>query len=376
MMHYYSSEIQLCTSHTQFIITTLMEGITHESDTEVRGFSARLLAELIVWSRKQARSRDLIGDTKLNMKAVVKQIQEFCVHPSSSKRIGAAIAFNNIYKVLREEVLFIDEHWLELFFYFVHNLVLCDSPGDHQVLCESFNHLNRVVKEKSQIFNATNSTRRRPARFEYGLTLDSFLQYLCEKLTHSNAFLRSVVRKIITDLSPHASNFTLETELPRIQSLIECQLFQTDLTQTELSQTDVFQKDVTCFNIALENYLWLMSESKQITQIITDMALSPQSKLCESLNFYLKLLNNLKQGETLELPAYKNGNTDQNVSQLVLSILKLSYKMDVRALDMTSTDKHLFGENYCRLVAKCLFEPYEYHYNEEQEKELSSALLG
>ncbi|KAI5696662.1 hypothetical protein M8J75_016085 [Diaphorina citri] len=88
MMHYYSSEIQLCTSHAQFVITTLMECITQDSDTELRSFASRLLSELIVWSRKQSKCADLVRDTKLNMAAVVKQIQQFCVHPHPSKRIG------------------------------------------------------------------------------------------------------------------------------------------------------------------------------------------------------------------------------------------------------------------------------------------------
>jgi hypothetical protein len=58
----------------------LQDGITLSTDTALRDFSARCLHEFVVWSVKQ--------DSHVNIKAIMKQIYSFCLHPCPSKRLG------------------------------------------------------------------------------------------------------------------------------------------------------------------------------------------------------------------------------------------------------------------------------------------------
>jgi DNA-dependent protein kinase catalytic subunit len=60
--------------------SVLQDGITHPTDTALRDFSARCLHEFVVWSVKQ--------DSRVNIKAIMKQIFSLCLHPSPSKRLG------------------------------------------------------------------------------------------------------------------------------------------------------------------------------------------------------------------------------------------------------------------------------------------------
>jgi hypothetical protein len=58
----------------------LQDGITHSTDTALRDFSSVCLHEFVVWSIKQ--------DSRVNIKAISKQIYSFCLHPCPSKRLG------------------------------------------------------------------------------------------------------------------------------------------------------------------------------------------------------------------------------------------------------------------------------------------------
>jgi hypothetical protein len=58
----------------------LQDGITHPTDTALRDFSARCLHEFVMWSVKQG--------SPVNVKAILKQIYSFCLHPCPSKRLG------------------------------------------------------------------------------------------------------------------------------------------------------------------------------------------------------------------------------------------------------------------------------------------------
>ncbi|XP_026684220.1 uncharacterized protein LOC113470183 [Diaphorina citri] len=336
------------------------------------------------------------------------------------QKSGAAIAFNSIYKILREEPQFIDKHWLELFYYFINNLALCTSPGDNQILCESINHLSRVVKEKSQMFTKPNASRSKPNRFESltlrsfleylsenltrsfinnlalctspgdnqilcesinhlsrvvkeksqtftksnasrskpnrfeSLTLRSFLEYLSENLTRANAFLRSAARKIVTTLSPHCAEFAMETELPRIQKLLESQLEDV----SHFSEKDVFQlsEDIRVLNIALENELWLLSDFKDHTKTIVGLLLSPDSKLLITINRVLKQLNTASEGSITDSKRCVNERVSPNsvagLSTLIVNLLKLTVKLDGNTLRALLPDgqqiESSIEDNCCR----------------------------
>lgn len=66
--------------------------------------------------------------------------------------LGAAIAFNSCYSILREDETVINELWIQLLYYFVVILDSTKSTNSEHVL-KSIDHLQRVFLEKSSLFN-------------------------------------------------------------------------------------------------------------------------------------------------------------------------------------------------------------------------------
>lgn len=70
---------------------------------------------------------------------------------------GAALAFNSIYRILREEESIIDQFWMELLYYLFKNLCLTSSydiySDNISEVISSIDHLERVFREKASLFN-------------------------------------------------------------------------------------------------------------------------------------------------------------------------------------------------------------------------------
>lgn len=66
------------------------DGLTHETDTAVRDFSALCLKEFIKWSIKQLSTEEL-RNRPFNIENIVKRINTYCLHPSIYKRLGKSV---------------------------------------------------------------------------------------------------------------------------------------------------------------------------------------------------------------------------------------------------------------------------------------------
>lgn len=63
------------------------------------------------------------------------------------------MAFNSIYRELRENVNFVDIYWIELLVHFVRSSSMnVDSSFDDDETSSSLQHLSRVLLEKSNLF--------------------------------------------------------------------------------------------------------------------------------------------------------------------------------------------------------------------------------
>jgi hypothetical protein len=73
---------------------------------------------------------------------------------------GAALVLNSVYTVLREEESVVNEFWLELLYYMIVNLSLSEETdsilGSQVHVVTAVNHIERVLKEKSFLFNKVN----------------------------------------------------------------------------------------------------------------------------------------------------------------------------------------------------------------------------
>lgn len=81
-------------------------------DSTLRDFCGRCIEEFVKWSIKQTSPKQQ-EKSPTNMKSLFKRIYSLALHPNGFKRLGAALAFNSIYRQFRYDTfLFV---WMLLF---------------------------------------------------------------------------------------------------------------------------------------------------------------------------------------------------------------------------------------------------------------------
>lgn len=70
------------------------------TDSTLRDFCGRCIEEFVKWSIKQTTPKQQ-EKSPTNMKSLFKRIYSLAVHPNGFKRLGAALAFNSIYRQFR-----------------------------------------------------------------------------------------------------------------------------------------------------------------------------------------------------------------------------------------------------------------------------------
>ncbi|KAF5300806.1 hypothetical protein FQR65_LT09109 [Abscondita terminalis] len=204
LMHYYSHPLQMGTSHTEIVIEALMDGVTNPTDSSLRDFSGKCIHEFVKWTIKQADRNDL-SNNPTNIKIWIRNIQSFSVHTDPFKRLGAALIFNNMYTLLREETQIFNMFWLELLYAFVLNLSVgeandLDDNCVEQVL-QALSHIERGFVEKSQTFNKNDTKRRKPPDLG-GVLLKDVAVWLLKETSSKNSNCRYKCMNMFCKIAP------------------------------------------------------------------------------------------------------------------------------------------------------------------------------
>lgn len=75
-------------------------GLVDPVDSALRDFSGRCIEEFVKWSIKQTTPKQQ-ERSPTNMKSLFKRIYSLALHPNGFKRLGAALAFNSVYRLFR-----------------------------------------------------------------------------------------------------------------------------------------------------------------------------------------------------------------------------------------------------------------------------------
>lgn len=181
------------------------DGVANPADAALRDFAGSCIKEFVKWTIKQADREDLLKNP-INIKLWVRTISSFSVHSDPFKRLGAALIFNNIYTILREESHMFNMFWLEILYAFVNNLALAqtnnidDSNGIDQVI-QALNHVQRGLVEKPGVFNKKDNIRRKPPNFE-GNTLKDVAVWLLHKTGSINPYCRQRCMDMFCKIAP------------------------------------------------------------------------------------------------------------------------------------------------------------------------------
>ncbi|XP_063611240.1 DNA-dependent protein kinase catalytic subunit-like [Penaeus indicus] len=201
-IHWFTNNRNFENVDTMVLLEALMEGIVTANDPALRDVSAQCLAEFVKWSRKQCRQQNSVSS---NIKSIIKRIFSFCKHPSAFKRLGGALAWNSIYREIREDGQAVDIWTLDLLAHLMTSLDLAqaDDPalGTHEQTKSAINHIERIIRVKSDLFQKKSGQRRLPPGFGDGSLVD-VLKWLFEQCGRPKALVRHTCMELLASLAP------------------------------------------------------------------------------------------------------------------------------------------------------------------------------
>ncbi|XP_068160133.1 DNA-dependent protein kinase catalytic subunit [Antennarius striatus] len=174
LIHWFTNNKKFESQDTVAVLESIMDGVVDPMDSTLRDFCGRCIEEFVKWSIKQTTPKQQ-EKSPTNMKSLFKRIYSLALHPNGFKRLGAALAFNSIYRLFREESSLVDQFVFEVLVVFVESLALAhsDEPsmGTLQQSISAIDHLKRIIKHKAPVVNQFSAKRRIPR----GFTLDGKL---------------------------------------------------------------------------------------------------------------------------------------------------------------------------------------------------------
>ncbi|CAO3615261.1 unnamed protein product [Cunninghamella echinulata] len=161
LIHWLTNNAQYESPETMILLQTCLDA-SCANDAALRDYGVTCIFEFVKWSIKQSSAQS--NRSSMNMKSLLKRLYHLALHPNSTKRLGASLIFNRIYRLYREENILVDEFTLELLYHFMLGLRLAEddhpSIGTQQQVKESISHLKRIFRVKSSIFINSSSNRR------------------------------------------------------------------------------------------------------------------------------------------------------------------------------------------------------------------------
>ncbi|XP_041924731.1 DNA-dependent protein kinase catalytic subunit isoform X1 [Alosa sapidissima] len=165
LIHWFTNNKKFESQDTVAVLEAIMDGVIDPLDSTLRDFSGRCIQEFVRWSIKQTTPKQQ-EKSPANIKSLFKRIYSLALHPNVFKRLGAALAFNSIYRQFREENSLVEQFVFEVFVVFVESLALAHadekSMGTVQQCSSALEHLKRIIKQKAA--SLSQSSKRRVPR--------------------------------------------------------------------------------------------------------------------------------------------------------------------------------------------------------------------
>uniref|UniRef100_A0A4W4HUH9 DNA-dependent protein kinase catalytic subunit n=1 Tax=Electrophorus electricus TaxID=8005 RepID=A0A4W4HUH9_ELEEL len=165
LIHWFTNNKKFESQDTVAVLEAILDGVVDPLDSVLRDFSGRCLQEFVKWSIKQTSPKQQ-ETSPANIKSLFKRVYSLALHPNVFKRLGAALAFNSIYRHFRSESSLVEQFVFEVLVVFVESLALAHSDekslGTVQQCCSALDHLKRIIKHKAGALN--QHAKRRPPR--------------------------------------------------------------------------------------------------------------------------------------------------------------------------------------------------------------------
>ncbi|PAA53134.1 hypothetical protein BOX15_Mlig023894g2 [Macrostomum lignano] len=213
LVHWFSRSREFEGPYTALLLDSLFDRLTASSgDASVRDLAAQSLREFLTWSVRQQMPSSGADSTasfySRNVKSIVKRVCLLALHPASSKRLGAALAFNAVYAQFREEDSLVNAFAFELLHCFMRSIQLADaddaSLGTVEQCDLALDHLERIMVERAAALKVESQGRRTPLGSKWtSATLEVAVRWLVGQCGQPESACRAAaMRLLVNDGSP------------------------------------------------------------------------------------------------------------------------------------------------------------------------------
>jgi DNA-dependent protein kinase catalytic subunit len=170
--HYLSHPTRMLSNGSQIFLDSLICAITQNNNSNVRDLAGRCLREFLLWSVRQVSTDQSHHPSSSNLKIIFPKLKLLNFDSDANQRAGAALIFNNTYRIIREDEELIDTYSLELFDKFCLNFIMSEEFDDDTM--NNFNleqtsmcldHLMRIFLVRKSLFNKPSKDRLVPMNF-------------------------------------------------------------------------------------------------------------------------------------------------------------------------------------------------------------------
>ncbi|CAG8447868.1 11173_t:CDS:10, partial [Dentiscutata heterogama] len=384
MIHWFTNNAQYENPETIALLQCCLDAIC-DTWGSLRDYGAECLNEFLLWSIKQSSAQQM-DENPMNIKSLLKRLYNLSAHPDYTKRLGASLAVNHIYRVYREEESLIDQFTFELLYWILFNLRLSDQDqdaiGTRQQAIAAIRHLKKIITVKSDLFINETDARRKFSNLDKA-DLSSLVKWLfneTRKLERDYANMcRELFSEFVALLPEHKSGSRwVSYELTKDPSFLKNLYKISILSQLPSQHHNVISSKTKgwClrFLCILENYTWLIKEKfvaplaliknestifrKAIDYFLDRMVLNVDSSYShemmdvddESSFSSISSENILTPGERLQWLNREAQMIDRLIDFAIV-ILENANDNDIQSIWNTN----IFGNPFFKTIAKSLF---------------------
>ncbi|EDV28309.1 uncharacterized protein TRIADDRAFT_20924, partial [Trichoplax adhaerens] len=396
LIHWFTGNSNYESVETIALLNALLDGVIHSTDSALRDFCAKSLREYLHWSIKQTTKKQQ-EKTSNNAKSLLKRLYSLASHPSAIKRLGAALAFNNIYVVLREESTLVDTFIFEILVNYVNSLALSHtdekSLGTQEQLSKALAHIERIIKAKASTLNKESKNRRTPTGFmTKTVTLHHVVNWLVRQCGRPQTACRHQCMQLVYGLAPQLSGVsTIQDWVKTIIGSSSVTFFITRFEgggskygigryQTALDISDTFnlrsmKNWYDYFLAALDCYSWVFSEKMMSPEQIIDKAQLGSCKIFGSIEFFLSKLCLHSLDETVKLLYSKSTLQlftpreieEYNMCKCTTIVRLINFLAVLLQMSPTSIiegiPRQIWSQNLFEMIFLCILTPHQLGFN-------------
>ncbi|KAF9934906.1 hypothetical protein FBU30_010173 [Linnemannia zychae] len=335
----------------------------------LRDYGAECLGEFVKWSIKQSGT-----SSSVNVKSLLKRTYNLASHSSPTKRLGAALIVNRIYRIFREEATIVNQFTLELLYWMLFGLRLAegDHPGlgTRQQTYLAITHLQRIIQVKANLFLKDSKERRRFPNHDEA-TLEVVVDWLLGETAQPEVEYTKVCRmlfdsfvKLLPPLSTPGA--WISAKLSKDSKFISNLYKGIEYRSETFSDPMVYQRWCAQLASNLCNYIWLLNHPGNSEQLLIQIKSGPMMTACGKFLEKCLLFSRALERDELKTPltaTERRQITDQNFVTVrrVISFVSLIATRDLErggsSLIESLKASGLLGTNFSAVFAACLFNP-------------------